>query len=315
MTITVSFFAAIVPITLYLALIWLIDKFEKETLRFIAIHFIWGAVGAIILGISGSFILTFLTGLIGNTSNFGKFIGTIIFAPFSEELAKGFFLLYSINSDQFENITDGLVYGSAIGLGFGMTENFIYYIIFGTNLHSWLYMVAVRTLFSGLMHCISTGTFGVFLGKAKYSTGFIKYILPLAGLALAMLIHFMWNISVSFENIYFYGFLFMIALVVFFIIAFRFSLNQEQRIIERELLEESSFGLIPKSHVIILSSSRRFREGWIAENIRKSYSRFAVRLAFRKYQFRKCNSNLKYLFALDIEKNREAVRSLLSNNI
>jgi RsiW-degrading membrane proteinase PrsW (M82 family) len=315
MTITVSFFAAVVPMTLYLVFIWLINKYEKETLRFIAIHFIWGAVGAIILGISGSFILTFLTGLIGNTSNFGKLVGTIIFAPFSEELAKGFFLLYSINSDQFENITDGLVYGSAIGLGFGMTENFIYYIVFGTNLHSWLYIVAVRTLFSGLMHCISTGTFGIFLGKAKYSTGFIKYILPFAGLALAMLIHFMWNISVSFENTYFYGFLFMIAMVVFFIIAFRFSLNQEQRIIERELLEESSFGLMPKSHVTILSSNRRFRKGWIAENIRKSYSHFAIRLAFRKYQFRNCSSNLKYSFALDIEKNREAVRSLLSNNI
>jgi RsiW-degrading membrane proteinase PrsW (M82 family) len=315
MSITASFFAAVLPMTLFLSVIWLIDKYEKESLRFVAMHFIWGAVGAIILGISGSFILTFLTGLIGNTSYFGKLIETIIFAPFSEELSKGFFLLYSVNTKQFDNITDGLVYGAAIGLGFGMTENFIYFIALGTNLHSWVYMVVVRSFFSGLMHCIATGTFGAFLGKAKFSNGLVKNILPFAGLVLAMFIHFMWNISVSFAGTYFYGFLFMAVLIVFFILVFRFSLLHEQRIIEHELWEESCNGLLPKSHVKILSSNLRFRKGWITEDIRKLYTRFAVRLAFSKYQFRKCNSNMKSLIAGEIEKNREAVRSLLSNNI
>jgi RsiW-degrading membrane proteinase PrsW (M82 family) len=312
MTTTASFFAAIVPMTFYLIVIWLMDKYEKEPMQFVAIHFIWGAIGAVILGISGNFILIFLTGFLGNASNFGKLVETAVFAPFSEELSKGLFLLYSINSKQFDNITDGLVYGAAIGLGFGMTENFIYYVAFGTNLESWLYIVVVRTFFSGLMHCIATGIFGAFLGKAKYSTGLIKYILPFAGLALAMFIHFMWNISVSFEDTYFYGFLFMTVLILLFILAFKFSLAQEQKIIESELLEESSFGLIPKSHVIILSSNLRFRKGWIAENIRKSYSGIAVRLAFRKNQFRNCSSNLKGSISLDIEKNREAIRYLLS---
>ena len=315
MTMTASFIAAIIPMILYLTIIWRADKYEKEPLRFVAIHFLWGAVGAIILGISGSFILTYLTGLIGNTSYIGKLVETIIFAPFSEELSKGFFLLYSINSKQFDNITDGLVYGSAIGLGFGMTENFIYYILFGTNLNSWLYIVIVRTFFSGLMHCIATGTFGAFLGKAKFSTGIIKHILPFAGLTLAIFIHFMWNISVSFEGTYFYGFLFMTILIVFFIIAFKFSLAQEQRILESELSEESSFGLVPKSHVIILSSGLRFRQGWVTENIRKTYARIAVRLAFNKHQFRNCTYDMKDSIALEIEKNRDAIRSILSRNI
>lgn len=315
MSITASFFAAVLPMTFFLSVIWLMDKYEKESLRFVAMHFIWGAVGAIILGISGSFILKFLTGLIGHTSHFGWPIETIIFAPFSEELSKGLFLLYSINSKQFDTVSDGFVYGSAIGLGFSMTENFIYYIIFKTNFHSWLYIVIIRTLFAGLMHCIATGTFGAYLAKAKFSTGIIKYILPFAGLALAMFIHFLWNISVSFEGAYFNSFLFITALIVFFILGYKLPLVYEQRIIEHELLEESSFGLIPKSHVAILSSNVRFRKGWIAENIRKSYSRFAMRLAFNKTQFRKCNGNMKSLIAGEIEKNREAVRSLLSNNI
>ena len=315
MAITASFFAAIIPVPLYLSIIWLTIKNEKGQLKFVAIHFMWGAIGAIILGISGSFILTFLTGFMGNTSYFSRLVGSIIFAPFSEELSKGFFLLYSINSKQFDNVIDGFIYGSAIGLGFGVTENFIYYIVFGINLRSWLYIVVVRTLFSGLMHCIATGTFGSYLARAKFSTGLIKYMLPFTGLALAMSLHSIWNISVSFGGNYFNSFLFMAVLVVFFIIGYKLPLIYEQKIIEKELLEESSLGIIPKFHLVILSSNLRFRKGWIFENIRNKYSRYAIRLAFNKYQFRKCSGDMKDLIGIEIEKNREVVRSLLSNNI
>lgn len=315
MTIAASFLAAIIPMTIYMTIIWLVDKYEKEPLRFVVVHFLWGAIGAIIIGISGNFILTFFTGLIGNTTYFGKLVETIIFAPFSEEISKGFFLLYSVNSKQFDNVTDGLVYGSAIGLGFGMTENFVYFIVYGTTLNSWLYVVVVRTLFSGMMHCIATGTFGAYLGQAKFSTGIIKYILPFAGLALAMFIHFMWNISVSFAGTYYYGFLFMTVLIVFFILGFKLSLEHEQKIIESELLEESSFGLVPRQHVEILSSNLRYRKGWIPENIRKSYSRLAIRLAFNKHQFQRSSGEMKDLKGIEIEKNREVIRSLLSNNL
>jgi len=314
MPVTSSILAAAIPILLYLILIWRMDKYEREPFLFVLIHFVWGALGAVIIGISGSFFLSLTTGLIGQNSKASLIIQSIIFAPFSEEIAKGIFLLYSINSKKFDNITDGLVYGAAIGLGFGMTENFIYFISFGATLFSWVHIVIVRSLFSAVMHCISTATFGAFLAIAKFSLPLGKNTLPFAGLSLAMFIHFMWNFTVSFEKTYLFGFLFMIFLILFFIMVFKISIKNEKKIIEQELLDESKLGLIPFMHIKILSSHLRFRKGWIDERIRKFYSRYAIRLAFSKNQSKKSKGSLKEYYISEVEKNREAVHSLLSNN-
>lgn len=314
MSLISSFIATILPMLFYLIVLWRMDKYDREPLLFVLAHFLWGAFGAIILGISGSLILGSLTGILGSTSNISKLIQTIIFAPLSEEIAKGAFLLYSVNSKKFDNTTDGLLYGGVIGLGFGMTENFLYFLTYGNTPLNWLFLVIIRSLFSALMHCISTGTLGAFLALAKSSSNFGKNTLPLAGLFTAIFIHSMWNTSVSISDTFLFGFLFMIFLILFFIFVFRLSVNNEKNIIERELLEESMSGLIPKEHIKILSSHLRFRRGWIDERIRKLYSRFAIRLAFNKNLFKKTKDLNKLYYSSEIEKNREAVRSLLSNN-
>jgi hypothetical protein len=238
----------------------------------------------------------------------------MIFAPFSEEIAKGSFLLYSINSKKFDNITDGLVYGGAIGLGFGMTENFVYFLTYGDSVSSWMQIVIIRSLFSAVMHCISTATFGAFLAIAKFQLSVKKNILPIIGILLAILIHFTWNSSVSFEGTFFYGFLFMLILILAFVFLFRVTLNNEKKIIEKELLEESELNLIPVSHVKILSSHLRFRSGWIDERIRKQYVGNAIRLAFRKNQFRKIENSQDEFYSSDIENIRGLIRTILSNN-
>ena len=291
------------------------DKYDREPLFFVFAHFMWGAFGAIILGIGGSFLLNLFSGLSATTHSSSSLIQTIIFAPLSEEIAKGAFLLYSINSKKFDNITDGLVYGGVIGLGFGMTENFFYFMTYGDTPINWIYLVIIRSLFSAVMHCIATGTFGAFLAMAKYSSRLGKNTLPFVGLALAIFIHFLWNLSVSFSDTYLFGFLFMFFLILFFIFVFRLSIFNEKKIIVRELLEESKLGFIPEQHVRILSSHLRFRKGWIDERNRKLYSRFAIRLAFNKYLYKKVNDPDKIFYNFEIENNRQAIQSLLANNL
>ena len=315
MPILASLFAAFVPMFIYLALIWWMDKYDREPFSFLFIHFLWGALGAVIIGIAGSMILSAFIGLTGTEPISSSLIQTIFFAPFSEEIAKGVFLLYSVNSKKFDNITDGIVYGAAIGLGFGMTENFIYFLTYGDTLSSWLQLVVIRSLFSAVMHCISTASFGAFLAIAKFSTPAGKKIFPFAGLTIAMLIHFLWNATISFETTFFYGFIFMIFLVLIFFFVFKLSIRNEKNIIECELLEESNDGLIPKEHIKVLSSHLRFRKGWIDERIRKLYTRYAIRLAFNKNQLRNVKDASKNYYATEIEKNRQVVRSLLTNNI
>ncbi|MHB8905495.1 MAG: PrsW family intramembrane metalloprotease [Melioribacteraceae bacterium] len=314
MPILASLFAALVPMFIYLALIWWMDKYDREPFSFLFTHFLWGALGAVIIGIAGNMILSVFTGLTGTESKSSSLIQTIFFAPFSEEIAKGVFLLYSVNSKKFDNITDGIVYGAAIGLGFGMTENFIYFLTYGDTLSSWIQLVLIRSLFSAVMHCISTASFGAFLAIAKFSSPIGKKIFPFAGLTIAMLIHFLWNATISFENTFFYGFIFMIFLVLIFFFVFKLSIRNEKQIIEYELLEESNYGLIPEEHIKILSSHLRFRKGWIDERIRKLYTRYAIRLAFDKNQFRKVKGATKNYYEIEIEKDRQVVRSLLTNN-
>ncbi|MCX6168020.1 MAG: PrsW family intramembrane metalloprotease [Ignavibacteriales bacterium] len=314
MPVFASLLAALIPMLVYLLLIWWMDKYDREPFPFLFIHFLWGAFGAVIISIIGNMILLSVTGDAGASSKSSSLIQTIFFAPFSEEIAKGLFLLYSINSRHFDNITDGIVYGAAIGLGFGMTENFIYFLTYGDSFSSWIYLVLVRSLFSAVMHCISTATFGAFLAIAKFSSPVLKRVLPIAGLSFAMLIHFLWNATISFETTFFYGFIFMIFLALVFFFVFRLSIKNEKYIVERELFEESNDGLIPEEHIKILSSHLRFRKGWIDEKIRKLYCRYAIRLAFSKNQFKNVKDGSKDFYAFEIEKNRQIVGSLLKTN-
>lgn len=306
MPIIASLFAAVFPMLAYLIVIWRMDKYEREPLLFVLIHFLWGAVGAIALGIIGSFMLIDISG-VGDESSI---VPIVFFAPISEEIAKGLFLLFTVNSIKFDNPTDGLVYGGAIGLGFGMTENFTYFISYGSTPMGWLFLVIIRSGFSAVMHCIATATFGAFLGLAKYSTSKLSFALPIIGLFLAMFYHFLWNLSVSFSETYLLGFLFMIILIALFFAVFKLSIKSEKKMIIRELNDENN--LIPENHVPIISSHLRLRKGWIDEDIRIRYFRAAIKLAFAKMKSKKSNGFFKQQYLLEAEKIREQIKSLFA---
>ena len=314
MPITASLSAAILPMTLYLFLVWRMDKYEPEPIKFVLLHFLWGAFGAIILSVAGSALLGIATGITGHTETENT-IQTIIFAPFAEEVAKGLLLFWTVNSKKFDNITDGIVYGTAIGFGFGMTENFLYFVTYGDSAASWFYLVIVRSLFSAVMHAISTGTFGAVLGIAKYSNSFVRIFFPIFALIFSMLIHFFWNASVIFNGAYFYGFLFMIVLTVLFLGVIRLSIYNEKKIIERELMEEVELGIIPPNYLPILSTRLRLRKGWMDEQTRKIYFRTAIHLAFSKMKYKKVSNSSKPFYYNEVLQNRIALRNILSNNI
>jgi len=310
MPILASLFAAVLPMVAYLILIWMMDKYEREPLIFVLLHFLWGAFGAIVLGVIGSLMLGDITGI--KDEGNGTIIQTIFFAPVTEEIAKGLFLLFTVNSRKFDNVTDGLVYGGSIGLGFGMTENFAYFTSYGSTPTDWLFIVIIRTGFSAVMHCISTATFGAFLGLTKFSLSKVKSIFPVIGLILAMFIHFMWNASVSFPNTFLYGFLFMIVLIIVFFTIFRLSIRYEKKIIIKELTEESNLQLIPKEYIPIISSHLRLRKGWIDERIRKAYFRAAIKLAYAKMKSRKSDGYFQQQYLYDVEKYRQTIKSLFA---
>lgn len=312
-----SFFASIIPMTLYMLILWFMDKYEREPLLFVVVHFLWGAFGAVVLGILGNvFIIksiSFFTCLLISSLP-DKLISSLIAAPISEEVSKALFLLFSVNSKKFDNITDGIVYGGAIGLGFGMTENFIYFLTYGTTLDLLVALVILRSLSSAIMHCISTATFGAVLGFTKFFTIIKKIIFMIMAIVISIFIHFIWNLSVSSSETFLYGFIFMTFLIIFFMILFSYSLRKEKVLITNELLEESQLNIIPAEHVKIIASKSRFQNNLINEKIRKKYFKTAVALAFNKMHMKNSKGAKKIYYENEIENKRRLIKELLNNN-
>ena len=312
MLIFASALAAVLPMSFYLYLIWQFDKYDREPFKLVLANYLWGALGAIIFAIIGSLVLSsFAAIFIRDELHLGRF-GAIVIAPVVEEITKGFFLLITVANRKFDNITDGIVYGGAIGLGFGMTENFIYFVAYGTTLPDWIAIVVVRTLFSAVMHCVATATFGAFLGYAKFKGRKTKVLFPLLGILLAMAIHSAWNFSVSFQSTAPLGFLFMFVTILIFTLVFSLSIQNEKKILLNELMDEASLGNIPLEHVNILSSSLRDKKGWVDEIVRKKYIKAATTLAFRKLQSRNSSGTSKLYYDNDITNYRKFIGSLLS---
>ena len=226
-----SALAAVIPMLIYLTIIWRFDRYDREPFALLFKNYLWGALGAITLAIIGSGIMSGFFSFFIHSSTVLHRTETIIIAPFVEEITKGLFLFITVKNIKFDNMTDGIVYGGAIGLGFGMTENFLYFVAYGSTVSEWLSIVIIRTLFSAVMHCVSTATFGAFLGYAKFKKSSTKALLTFTGLCIAMFIHFAWNFSVSFESTEFLGFLFMIVTVAIFIVVYNVSVLGERKII------------------------------------------------------------------------------------
>lgn len=313
MPVIASLIAAIVPMLFYMVLLWRLDKYEKEPFGQVFKHFLWGAIGAIILALIFSNLFVSTIGFLFPSIIIVGLFESIIIAPLVEEFTKGMFLFKTSKSNNFDNITDGLVYGGAIGLGFGMTENFLYFFTYGVDFESWLWLVIIRSIFSAVMHCISTATFGAFLAMYKFNISDLKIMLPISGYFLAVLIHFLWNLSVSFEETFFLGLLFLLLMIILFFIVFILSLANERKIITRELSNEEEISLIAPEHIEILSTLKRNKKGWIKEEFRKIYISTAVKYAFRKHQLKHSKGNAKEFYQKEIDNLKIALTDIVNN--
>ena len=313
--IIVSAVIAIVPMLIYLFLIWQFDRYDREPISLVFLNYFWGAVGAIFLAyIGANYLLKFISIFIDNPQTMG-YAQSFIAAPLVEEITKGAFLFFTIKNIKFDNLTDGIVYGGAIGLGFGMTENFLYFITYADTLSQWLTIILIRTLFSAVMHGVATATLGAMLGYSKFKPTNTKIFYAFIGLCNAIFIHFAWNITISFESTALLGFLFLIFTLAIFIVIFSISLNREKKIIFTELKGETNLGVIPESHLDILNSIKRTQKGWIDENIRKSYTKAATTLAFRKLQYKNSVGKSKIYYENEVEHYRNFIRNLLKETL
>jgi protease PrsW len=308
--------AAATPVLVYLIVIWRLDRYEREPLWLVGLVFLYGAVGAIVLGLALSSGVMSAAHI---TATHTKITAGLI-APLTEEPAKGLIVLLLLLTRHFDNTTDGVIYGAASGLGFAMTENFFYFVRADAEggQQTWMKVVLLRCLLSALLHCAATAAFGAILGRFRYRGFVLQWLVaPILGLVVAMSLHAAFNsaliASAKDHGYVFIGFaLIPMAAITLFTITM-ISLGREHRMLAAELREEAAMGLLPPAHADILPfHRRRWRKGWLDPRIdKKRYIESATLLAFRKWQS-KLPAGRRPDIARHIAELRHQIATLLS---
>lgn len=187
---------SVLPVPLYVALILWIDRHEKEPGWLLLAAFFWGSTVAILLGyVLDTLLLAILQALLGPLWATRITVG--IFGPIVEETAKGVALLGMAVAvrDEFDNLTDGLVYGALVGLGFGVAENVLYLgrAFKAGGLAGLTVLFFLRVMLLGLMHSIWTGCTGAGVGYARERGGAARLLAPVGGYLGAVFLHALWN--------------------------------------------------------------------------------------------------------------------------
>jgi len=188
---------ATLPVGLYALLIISLDRYEKDAPWLPALAFVWGAVVAVVM----SFIMEVVLEAAGRAvlgAQVTEVGGSVVFAPWTEEFFKGAALLVLFLGwkADFDDVLDGIVFGSLVALGFAMTENVIYY---GSaaregGLASAGVSFVLRGVFGAFGHATYTAFFGAGLGWARESAApLAKAVGPVGGFLLAVLNHTLWN--------------------------------------------------------------------------------------------------------------------------
>ncbi len=187
----------------YAAYLLFLDPLEHEPPWLLGLALAWGAGVATLTGGAATALLQMVTGtVLALDSAVSDTLGTIIFAPLTEEAAKGAFVfaLFFLARHEFDDVLDGIVYGGLVGLGFAVVEDLVYYA--ATFLEEGLSGVGalfvIRGVLTGFGHSLYTALTGLGLGFAVQArSGALRWLAPFAGLAGAVLLHALWNGGVT----------------------------------------------------------------------------------------------------------------------
>ncbi|HTT16797.1 MAG TPA: PrsW family glutamic-type intramembrane protease, partial [Thermoplasmata archaeon] len=163
---------ALAPALLYLAVVRKSERYRAEGWGTLLGGFVYGALFATIAaGVLELLIVALGTSVsqrypgpeflfLNGNSPAGSFFLVLVVAPFIEEALKASGVVG--RRARIGRLADGPVIGASVGLGFGFFETFLYgvgaYVVGG--LAAGIFLIAVRSVSSVLLHGSSTGMFG-----------------------------------------------------------------------------------------------------------------------------------------------------------
>lgn len=183
------------PGILWLAVFFLI--FRKQTndrLKTLVTVFLWGALitlPALLIEVASESVF----GIQDNTNITAFILASVLLIAPIEEILKFIILRRGVfETDKFTRAHDGILMGVALGLGFGTVENTLLAFQSGSPA-----LIFTRALTATLLHAVTAGIIGFYLGLAFYDKKKIG-TLSLQGILLASLFHGVYNLIVTLDT-------------------------------------------------------------------------------------------------------------------
>lgn len=290
---------AFIPAAFYVLPLMGLDRYDPEPFWLLAFAFAWGAIVSVLVSFIGNTIFGSVAMMAAAVSTgvpqLGEIVTAVVSAPLFEESSKGIGLLILLIFFRryFDDILDGIVYGGVIALGFATVENVLYY---GGGLNraysehgissdaflSFLFLFTLRGILSPFAHVTFTAMTGIGCGISREShNGFVKFVMPVLGWIVAMILHGIWNglsiivtilivglgfeptcssIGLGGENLSLCGFftfylLLEVPLFLFFIAFSYFIMRRQRRILNDMLALDVARGLISQENLNTATSA------------------------------------------------------------
>lgn len=292
----VSLFCGFVPMFMYAAFVYWIDRYEKEPKLLLGAAFFWG----VIFAAGGAFIINTIFGIsifvVTGSEAASEFGTTSVVAPVVEEILKGMAvaIVFFTFRKEFDSILDGIIYGGIAGLGFAATENTLYIYRNGYLTAGWeglFTLVIVRVVLVGWMHAFFTAFTGIGFAVTRTSNNtLVKIAAPFIGLAVAIGAHAFHNtfgglfggleglgVTVFFDSI---GYLLMLGFIIWMIM-------HERNIVKKQLLEEVNTGLITNAQYQNALSPWTLTTAGLSGRAASRFYSACGELAHKKEQFAK----------------------------
>lgn len=187
-----------VPALACAALVYWLDRYEKEPRLLLGAVFVWGAVIAVIGAVLAQGFLAGMMTAVGGSAQAADFAGMAVFAPVTEESLKGIaiLLVFLVLRREFDSALDGIVYAAVVALGFGATENLFY--LYGEftakGMEGMLNLFVLRILMGIWDHPFYTSFIGIGLAVSRLSrSALVRWAAPPAGWCVALGFHGLHN--------------------------------------------------------------------------------------------------------------------------
>jgi protease PrsW len=193
--------AAVAPAIALLSFFYLKDKYETEPLSLVVKVYVFG-----VLLVFPVMVIQFG---IKEELHVSLFNEAFLTGGLLEEFLKWFLVYYGAYlHEEFNEPYDGIVYASALSLGFASLENIFYLYTFGIE------QALMRAVLPVSGHALFGVIMGYYLGKGKFSVGRTRLLFLALSLAVPVVLHGTFNFLLLSETkyIFFYMVPFMLFL-------------------------------------------------------------------------------------------------------